>query len=103
MSQNEKNGNFDRLWRDQKVGNKTLSEAEQSGADFSAQEALVHFSNGILCCLDILMCVAIEEHDIDRRRLGAKHDPELRRRRPSGVQMANTIDLRATLHVPTSD
>lgn len=59
----EENGNFDRSWRDQKVGDKKLSEVAQSEAELSVREALKCFPNGILWCLVISMCVVMEGYD----------------------------------------
>lgn len=63
-SSDEENGNFDRSWRDEKWGDRKLSEAAQdvanSDENMSIREAIRYYPNAIGWCLVISTCVIME-------------------------------------------
>lgn len=64
---NEENGNFDRSWRDEKWGDRSLSVAAQDTArdekDMTLRQAIKAYKKAILWSLVISTCVIMEGYD----------------------------------------
>lgn len=62
--QHEENGNFDRSWRDEKWGDRSLSVAAADTTmeqkSMTTRQAIIAHKKGILWCLAVSTCVIME-------------------------------------------